>query len=65
MEYNLELQYLKDFHDFYLENLDDDESKKLMYRMNVFDENGRVPPEDWETIGIYQVFAFQRVDPER
>ena len=32
-----------------------------MYSMNVFDENGQVPPEDWETIGIYQVFVFQKV----
>ncbi|KAI9016776.1 guanine-N(7)-methyltransferase domain-containing protein, partial [Hyaloraphidium curvatum] len=60
LEYGLELQYLKTFHDFYLEHLEDEDSKRLMYRMNVFDENGQVPAEDWETIGVYSVFVMQK-----
>lgn len=63
-EYGLELVYLKTFHDFYIENLDDDESRRLMYRMYVFDEDGRVPAEDWEAINVYQVFCFEKVERE-
>ncbi|KAI8927961.1 guanine-N(7)-methyltransferase domain-containing protein [Entophlyctis helioformis] len=58
-EQGMRLVYWKPFHEFYdeecLNNVD------LLQRMNVFDDQGTISPEQWEAVGIYTAFAFQKV----
>ncbi|KAI9011033.1 guanine-7 methyltransferase, isoform CRA_c [Gaertneriomyces semiglobifer] len=59
-EYGLEPVYKKNFHDIYAEESKVDEYHKLLYRMNVIDDNGTMSDDEWETIGLYMAFAFRK-----
>jgi len=42
------------------------DSRELLKKMSVLDCEGTMPVEDWEVVGLYRVFAFERVpDAER
>ena len=57
LEYDLELELCKHFHQFFYENKD----PELMGRMKVLDSTGGFEPNQWEIAFIYQVFAFRKV----
>ncbi|KAL5038306.1 mRNA cap guanine-N7 methyltransferase [Batrachochytrium dendrobatidis] len=57
-EYQLEPIMWKPFHNFY-----QDECVKnieLLERMRIFNHQGTISSDEWEAIGIYSVFAFQK-----
>jgi mRNA (guanine-N7-)-methyltransferase len=42
------------------------DAKELLKKMSVLDCEGTMPVEDWEVVGLYRVFAFERIpDTER
>ncbi|KAJ1341382.1 hypothetical protein BSLG_004112 [Batrachochytrium salamandrivorans] len=57
-EFNMTPLMWKPFHNFYqdecISNMD------LLERMRVFNDQGTISPDEWEAIGIYVAFAFQK-----
>lgn len=62
LEFDLELDLLCNFHDFFEEFSTPayPEFRDLMFRMNVLDENGTIPTEQWDAIYLYTAFAFRK-----
>ncbi|KAJ3117752.1 mRNA cap guanine-N7 methyltransferase [Phlyctochytrium bullatum] len=60
-EYGLKLLLSKGFHELFQEEVKDRNNSQLLYRMNVLDENGTISEAEWEAIGLYMAFAFQKV----
>ena len=46
------------FHEFFMEQAGKD--LELVQRMRVFDRDGNVSKDQWEALGIYSVFCFQK-----
>lgn len=61
-EYDLELQLLCNFHDFYSEFTKDEypEYRDLFYRRNSGNEHGRISADEWDAIYLYTAFAFKK-----
>eukprot|EP00123_Amoebidium_parasiticum_P009788 comp19706_c0_seq1/m.23448 comp19706_c0_seq1/g.23448 ORF comp19706_c0_seq1/g.23448 comp19706_c0_seq1/m.23448 type:complete len:315 (-) comp19706_c0_seq1:11-955(-) len=59
-EYGLELLLHQRFHEFYQEAVREPTNVDLMVRMRVFDQNGTIDRHQWEAIGYYVLFAFQK-----
>ncbi|KAJ3329495.1 hypothetical protein HDU91_003849, partial [Kappamyces sp. JEL0680] len=57
-EYQLKAVLLEPFHSFY-EN-EKHNGVDLLQRMKVFNEQGTISQDEWEAIGIYSCFAFQK-----
>lgn len=67
-EFDLELMLLCNFHDFFIEFASDDypDFRKALFHMNVLDESGTMPPDEWDAIYLYTAFAFRkRGDPQQ
>ncbi|KAJ3196621.1 mRNA cap guanine-N7 methyltransferase [Irineochytrium annulatum] len=58
-EYGLKLLFKHGFHEFFTQEVD--ANLPLLYRMNVVDATGTIPADQWEAIGLYMVFAFEKV----
>lgn len=58
-EYGLKLVLLEEFHDFY--EWEKKEGAELLDRMKVFDSRGSISRDEWEAIGLYCVFAFEKL----
>lgn len=63
LEYGLELELNINFHDFFSEFASDQypEFLELMFTMNVLDEEGTIPIDQWDAIYLYSAFAFRKV----
>jgi mRNA (guanine-N7-)-methyltransferase len=59
-EYGLELRMQARFHDFYQQNIQNNENIQLLYKMNCLNAEGTISPDEWEASGLYLVFAFQK-----
>ncbi|KAI8809918.1 guanine-N(7)-methyltransferase [Cladochytrium replicatum] len=59
-ETGLELIYKKTLHEMFTEEVQNEESLRLLYRMGAVDELGKLPADQWEAIGIYMAFAFRK-----
>lgn len=57
-EYGLRIILLETFHDFYEQ--EKAQGADLLDRMRVFNEQGTISVEEWEAIGLYCVFAFEK-----
>ena len=57
--HGLKLVLFQDFHEFFMEQAVKD--LELVQRMRVFDRDGQISREEWEVLGIYSVFCFQKV----
>lgn len=62
-EYGLELELNMNFHDFFAEFTSEKypEFFELMFNMNVLDEEGTIPIDQWDAIYLYSAFAFRKV----
>jgi uncharacterized sporulation protein YeaH/YhbH (DUF444 family) len=56
-EYEMELEYEKRFHEFYVEHKTR-ENVKLMDIMKVFDESGSMPQKEWDIARTFRFFDF-------
>ncbi|KAI9281171.1 guanine-N(7)-methyltransferase domain-containing protein [Sporodiniella umbellata] len=60
-EYGLVLKYIENFHNFYVNNLNEPEFSKLLERIGVVGGNkAAMSQEEWEAAGIYLAFAFEK-----
>lgn len=59
-EYGLRIILLETFHDFYEQ--EKSHGADLLDRMRVFNQEGTISKEEWEAIGIYCVFAFEKIN---
>lgn len=61
-EYDLEMVMHANFHDFFKEFTSDqyENYRRLIYTMNVVDEQGTISPDQWDAIYLYTAFAFKR-----
>ena len=57
-KHGLKMVKFQPFHDFFMEQGAND--LELVKRMRVFDGYGRISQEEWEVLGIYSVFCFQK-----
>ncbi|OAJ41654.1 hypothetical protein BDEG_25220 [Batrachochytrium dendrobatidis JEL423] len=57
-EYQLEPIMWKPFHNFYQDECI--KNIELLERMRIFNHQGTISSDEWEAIGIYSVFAFQK-----
>lgn len=48
------------FHHFYQRHGQTKEARSLMQRMGAFDAQGTIPSDQWETIGLYACYVFQK-----
>ncbi len=62
LEYNLELELLSNFHDFFVEFSSEQypEFRELMFNMRVLNEEGTIPIDQWDAIYLYSAFAFRK-----
>ncbi|KAJ3216645.1 mRNA cap guanine-N7 methyltransferase [Dinochytrium kinnereticum] len=59
-EYGLKLLFRKGFHEMFMEEVKDARSSALLSRMSVLDASGTISENEWEAIGIYCAFAFEK-----
>ncbi|KAJ3105836.1 mRNA cap guanine-N7 methyltransferase [Phlyctochytrium planicorne] len=60
-EYGLRPVFRKGFHEMFVDEIKDPKNLSLLYRMSVVNEIGTISPHEWEAIGIYMAFAFEKV----
>jgi mRNA (guanine-N7-)-methyltransferase len=60
-EYGLKLVWYERFHDFYYRHSRYPASMTLFENMKVFNEQGVIEPDQWEAIGYYCIFGFEKV----
>lgn len=62
LEYDLELELLCNFHDFFEEFKSEQykEFRELMFTMRVLDAHGTIPVDQWDAIYLYTAFAFRK-----
>lgn len=58
-EYGLRLLLLEPFHEFY--EYEKRDGADLLDRMKVFNAEGTISRDEWEAIGIYCTFAFEKI----
>ncbi|KND04978.1 mRNA (guanine-N7)-methyltransferase [Spizellomyces punctatus DAOM BR117] len=61
LEYGLELEYKKPFHEIFQEESQNEQHRNLLYRMNVVNDEGTISADEWEVAGLYIAFAFRKV----
>jgi mRNA (guanine-N7-)-methyltransferase len=59
-ECDMELKYRIAFHEFYRDHIKVPEHLQLFQRMDCLDRNGSIPADQWEALGIYEVFIFRK-----
>ncbi|PVU89007.1 hypothetical protein BB561_005610 [Smittium simulii] len=60
-EYGLNLILNMPFHEYYKQNINNQKYNTLFHVMNVVDaKNTRISDDEWEAIGMYMVFVFQK-----
>jgi len=59
-EYGLELCFKARFHDFYEQNIENPSNRELWHKMTRLNEEGSIPSDEWEAIGLYLAFAFRK-----
>eukprot|EP00171_Calliarthron_tuberculosum_P006716 IDg6716t1 len=62
LEYDLELDLLCNFHDFFEEFSSEKypDFRELMFKMRVLDDKGTIPMDQWDAIYLYTAFAFRK-----
>lgn len=64
-EVGLELEYAKNFHEFWKDRETDAPSHTSLYNMKVLNKNGSISGEEWEISRLYMAVKFRKVrEPE-